>query len=103
MRANRYIILHINYIFSPFFRPAFQREICIYGIGDLPFLMRSEKFFANKFDAEKDDMIFTRQCDSKLFFDTKLWWPKNFKNRIMGTIYILIFELSYNLPIVSYR
>ena len=44
--------------------PSYQREICIFGLADLPYLMKSEKYFANKFDAQKDDLIL--QCLEEL-------------------------------------
>jgi len=49
---------------QPCHGPSYQREICIFGLADLPYLMKSEKYFANKFDAQKDDLIL--QCLEEL-------------------------------------
>merc|ERR1711962_783645 len=38
----------------------YRHGICVYGIGDLGWLLNQETLFANKFDAEKEDLVI--QC-----------------------------------------
>ncbi|XP_054475456.1 beta-1,3-galactosyl-O-glycosyl-glycoprotein beta-1,6-N-acetylglucosaminyltransferase 3-like [Anoplopoma fimbria] len=35
---------------------AYRRAVCVYGAGDLPWLLRQHQLFANKFDPEVDDI-----------------------------------------------
>ncbi|XP_070762806.1 beta-1,3-galactosyl-O-glycosyl-glycoprotein beta-1,6-N-acetylglucosaminyltransferase 3 [Enoplosus armatus] len=35
---------------------AYRRAVCVYGAGDLPWLLRQQQLFANKFDPEVDDV-----------------------------------------------
>ncbi|XP_044049771.1 beta-1,3-galactosyl-O-glycosyl-glycoprotein beta-1,6-N-acetylglucosaminyltransferase 3 [Siniperca chuatsi] len=46
---------------------AYRRSVCVYGAGDLPWLLRQHHLFANKFDPEVDD-IAIRCMESVLRF-----------------------------------
>ncbi|TDH09561.1 hypothetical protein EPR50_G00088790 [Perca flavescens] len=34
----------------------YRRAVCVYGVGDVPWLLRQQQLFANKFDPEVDDV-----------------------------------------------
>ncbi|XP_034735024.1 beta-1,3-galactosyl-O-glycosyl-glycoprotein beta-1,6-N-acetylglucosaminyltransferase 3 [Etheostoma cragini] len=34
----------------------YRRAVCVYGVGDLPWLLRQQQLFGNKFDPEVDDI-----------------------------------------------
>ena len=38
----------------------YRHGICVFGIGDLGWLLRQNQLFANKFDDHKDDLVL--QC-----------------------------------------
>uniref|UniRef100_A0A8C9Z4D6 Beta-1,3-galactosyl-O-glycosyl-glycoprotein beta-1,6-N-acetylglucosaminyltransferase 3 n=1 Tax=Sander lucioperca TaxID=283035 RepID=A0A8C9Z4D6_SANLU len=45
----------------------YRRAVCVYGVGDLPWLLKQQQLFANKFDPEVDD-IAIRCMESVLHF-----------------------------------
>ncbi|XP_078113128.1 beta-1,3-galactosyl-O-glycosyl-glycoprotein beta-1,6-N-acetylglucosaminyltransferase 3 [Sander vitreus] len=45
----------------------YRRAVCVYGVGDIPWLLKQQQLFANKFDPEVDD-IAIRCLESVLHF-----------------------------------
>ncbi|XP_034049455.1 beta-1,3-galactosyl-O-glycosyl-glycoprotein beta-1,6-N-acetylglucosaminyltransferase 3-like [Thalassophryne amazonica] len=48
-------------------RGIIRREVCVYGLGDITWLMKQQHLLANKFDSEVDDVVI-RCLESVLYF-----------------------------------